>query len=186
MRTFIAVELEPAIKAALTSFLSRLKKAAPSRISWVRPEGMHLTLKFLGEIDAGRAGKVMKVMDAAAAATRPFLLRIRGTGCFPSSRFPRVLWVGTAPSDDLDSLAARLESGLAAIGFEGESRPFHPHLTLGRVRSGPGAVRGAVTELELQANAEFGAMTAAKITMFESLLRPWGAEYHVLKESAFP
>jgi 2'-5' RNA ligase len=186
MRTFIAIELEPAIKAALSGLLTRLKKAAPSGASWVRAEGMHLTLKFLGEIDADRAGKVMTVLDAAAVGTRPFPLRIRGTGCFPNSRFPRVLWIGIAPSNELDALAARLESGLAAIGFERESRPFHPHLTLGRVRSGPTAVRGAVTELALQANTEFGAMTAAGITLFESFLRPSGAEHRVLKEAAFP
>lgn len=182
MRTFIAVDLDPEIKRSLSDFVRRLKKASPDGTSWVREAGMHLTLKFLGEIDEARVEPVAKAMDEAVQSGRPFLIRVRGTGVFPNPRFPRVLWVGIAPSGDLDALQARLESALAGAGFERESRPFHPHLTLGRVRSVPG-IRNAVTELELQKNAEFGTMTAVKIALFRSVLRPGGAEYSVLKES---
>ncbi len=182
MRTFIAVDLDPEIKKALSAFILRLKKAGPEGTSWARETGMHLTLKFLGEIDESKSESISRIMDATVQPEKPFRLQFRGTGCFPNARFPRVLWVGTAPSAELDGLTSRLEAGLAAIGFDPESRPFHPHLTVGRVRSAS-KVRDAVTELELQRNADFGTMTVGKITFFKSVLGPGGAEYTVLKES---
>jgi 2'-5' RNA ligase len=184
MRTFIAIDLDPGIKRSLSDLIRRLKKAGPEGTSWAREAAMHLTLKFLGEIDEPRSEAVGRAMDEAVLPGRPFPLQVRGTGYFPDARSPRVLWAGIAPSAELDSIQARLDSGLAAIGFEREARPFHPHLTLGRVRSAPG-VRAALTELELQKNADFGTMTASKITLFRSDLRPSGAEYSVLKESFF-
>lgn len=185
MRTFIAIELDPEIKRSLSELVGRLKKAGPEGTSWVRESGMHLTLKFLGEIDDAQAASVCRVMDEAVLLGRRFPLQLRGTGTFPNARFPRVLWVGTAPSAELDALAARLEDGLAALGFECETRSFHPHLTLGRVRSAS-KVRDVVTELDLQKNADFGTMTAMKITLFRSVLGPSGAEHSVLKESVLP
>jgi 2'-5' RNA ligase len=184
LRTFVAIDLDPGIKRALSDFIRRLKKAGPEGTSWAREEGMHLTLKFLGEIDESRAEAVAGVMDEAVFDCRPFPFQVRGTGYFPNARFPRVLWAGIAPSAELDFLQTRLEFGLAAIGFERENRPFHPHLTLGRVRSVSG-IRDALTELELQKNADFGTMTASKLALFRSVLRPSGAEYSVLKESPF-
>ncbi len=185
MRTFIAVDLDPAIKAALSAFILKLKKAGPEGTSWAREAGMHLTLKFLGEIDESKSESISRIMDETVLAAKPFRLQVRGTGTFPNARFPRVLWVGTTPSAELDALGSRLESGLAAIGFDPESRPFHPHLTIGRVRSAS-KVRDVVTELELQKNADFGTMTVAKIALFKSVLGPGGAEYTVLKESFLP
>ena len=185
MRTFIAVDLDLEIKKALSDLILRLRKAGPEGISWGREAGMHLTLKFLGEIEESRAVAVGEVMDEAVRSGRPFPLQIRGTGYFPSARFPRILWVGAAPSAELDALASRLEAGLAGIGFERETRPFHPHLTIGRVRSAS-KVRDAVTELELQKNADFGTMTVTKIALFKSVLAPGGAEYTVLNESSLP
>jgi len=185
MRTFIAIDLDPEIKRSLSDFVRRLKKASPEGTSWAREAGMHFTLKFLGEIDDAGSEAVSRAMDEAVKPGRPFLVQVLGTGVFPNARFPRVLWVGIAPSAELDSLQTRLESALAEAGFERETRPFHPHLTLGRVRSVPG-VRSALTELELQKHTEFGTMTAAKIALFRSVLRPDGAEYTILKESLFP
>jgi len=185
MRTFIAIELDPGIKRSLSELVGRLKKVGPEGTSWVREAGMHLTLKFLDEIDDSRSEAVSRAMDEAVLAGRPFPLQLRGTGYFPNARFPRVLWVGTAPSAELDALAARLEDGLAAVGFERETRPFHPHLTLGRVRSAS-KVRDVVTELDLQKNADFGTMTVMKITLFRSVLGPSGAEHSVLRESFLP
>lgn len=184
MRAFVAIDLDPGIKRSLSDLIRRLKKAGPEGTSWAREAGMHLTLKFLGEIDESRSEAVALAMDEAVIPGRPFPLQVRGTGYFPNARLPRVLWAGIAPSAELDSLQARLESGLSAIGFERETRPFHPHLTLGRVRSASG-VRNALIELDLQKNADFGTMTASKITLFRSVLGPSGAEYSVLKESVF-
>ncbi len=185
MRTFIAIELDAAIKRSLAELIRRLSQAGPGSASWVREAGMHLTLKFLGEVEESRIAEVGRVMDDSARAGRPFPLEVKGTGYFPNARFPRILWVGVAPSAELDSLAARLEDGLAAIGFEREERAFHPHLTLGRVRA-PSKVRNVLTELDLQKNAGFGAMTVTKITLYQSVLGPSGAVHTALKESALP
>ena len=185
MRTFIAVDLDPEIKRSLSGLIGRLKKAGPEGTSWVREAAMHLTIRFLGEIDESRAADAGRAMDDAVLRGRRFPLQLRGTGTFPNARFPRVLWVGTAPSAELEALSTRLEDALAALGFEREPRPFHPHLTLGRVRSAA-KVRDAVTELDLQRNADFGTMTVAKIVLFQSVLGPAGAEHSVLKESFLP
>jgi 2'-5' RNA ligase len=185
VRTFIAIDLDPAVKANLSGLVQRLKKSDPQGgVSWVREAGMHLTLKFLGEIEETKVGPVVAAMEEAARPATPFVLQVRGTGFFPNARFPRVLWVGISPSAALDSLQTRLEKLLASLGFDRESRPFHPHLTLGRVRSAAG-LRGAITELDLQKNADFGTMTATKIALFQSVLRPAGAEHSVLKECPF-
>jgi RNA 2',3'-cyclic 3'-phosphodiesterase len=185
MRAFVAIELAPDIKSALADLIRRLKRIDRGGIGWVREEGMHLTLKFLGEIEESRIASVGAAMDEAAAPAEPFLLEVRGTGYFPSARAPRVLWAGLSPAPGLDALQARLESALESLGFERESRPFHPHLTLGRVRSAAG-IRDILTELDLRKHASFGTMTAAKIALVQSVLKPGGAEYSVRKESLFP
>jgi len=185
MRAFVAIELTPELKSTLADLVRRLQRINRGGIGWVRETGMHLTLKFLGEIEEIRAGAVGTAMDEAASATRPLPLEVRGTGYFPGGRSPRVLWAGFSPAPELDALQARLEAGLEALGFERESRPFHPHLTLGRVRSAAG-IRDILTELDLRRQTSFGTMTAARIVLVRSVLKPSGAEYSVLKESPFP
>ncbi len=182
MRSFIAVELDPSIKRSLSGLVGRLKKAGPEGTTWVQDSGMHLTLKFLGEIEESRIPDIARVMDEAALGVKPFTLDVRGTGYFPNSRFPRILWAGVLPSAELDGLARRLEDGLAAIGFERETRAFHLHLTLGRVRTAS-KIRDVLTELDLQKNATFGSMIVTKITLFKSVLGPPGPVHTILKES---
>jgi len=184
MRTFIALDLDSEIKVRLSDLLRRLRWRGPKGITWARESGMHITLKFLGEIDEPRAARVVEAMKAAASAIPAFGLSIRGTGAFPPvPRPPRVLWIGTdEPAAFLD-LQTRLESALEALGFEPESRPFHPHLTIGRVKN-PSVLGEAKAELERVKDAEFGEMTVRKITLFQSTLRPEGAVYSVIAEGA--
>jgi RNA 2',3'-cyclic 3'-phosphodiesterase len=184
MRTFIALDLDPEIKTRLSDLLRRLRWRGPTGVSWARESGLHITLKFLGEIDEARAARVEAAMKNAAAAVPAFRLRVRGTGSFPPPpRPPRVLWVGTDEPAAVLDLQARLEAGLESLGFDRESRPFHPHLTLGRVKSAP--IRSdAAAELERVKEAEFGEMTVRQIALFRSTLRPDGAVYSVLAEGA--
>jgi 2'-5' RNA ligase len=183
MRTFIAVDLDPDIKASLSDLLRRLRWRGPKGISWVREAGMHITLKFLGEIDESRSGQVADVLKSAAQAVPAFPLAIRGTGTFPGApRTPRVFWAGTDEPAAFGDLYARIEAGLAGLGFERESRPFHPHLTLGRVKN-PSGIKDAIAELERANDAEFGSMTVRKLTLFQSTLKPDGAVYSVLEEA---
>jgi 2'-5' RNA ligase len=184
MRTFIAFDLDPEIKLRLSDLLRRLRWRGPKGVSWARESGLHITLKFLGEIDEAWVVRVEKAMTAAAAAVPAFALHVRGTGAFPPPpRPPRVLWVGTDEPSAVIDLQAKLEAGLESLGFDPESRPFHPHLTLGRVKSASG-LRDAVAELERLQEAEFGEMTVRKITLYQSTLRPDGAVYSVLAEGA--
>ena len=144
---------------------------------------MHLTLKFLGEIDEARVFQVKKLMEETTASFKTFSLKLRGTGFFPPNpKYPRVLWIGTVSEATLLELQERLESGLEGLGFARENRPFHPHLTLGRVKN-PSGLRDVITELEKAKEAEFGEMSVARITLFQSTLKPTGAEYTVLYES---
>ncbi|MBN2206768.1 MAG: RNA 2',3'-cyclic phosphodiesterase [Candidatus Aminicenantes bacterium] len=181
MRTFIAIDLDPALKDRVALLVQKLSRANPN-VKWTDREGMHLTLKFLGEIDDAQAEAVKDGLRAVAARHHPFELGLRGTGTFPpGSRNPRVLWAGFEPRDELSALQADIEEELAHKGFPKEERPFRPHLTLGRVRTSRD-IQKTVRELESWAEFEFGYMGAKAVTLFESTLTPEGARYTALGE----
>jgi len=183
MRTFIAIDLDPEIKKAISDFLRRLKKLGSSNIGWIKEQGMHLTLKFLGEIDDAQVSQVKELMEDTTRSSKTFLLKLKGTGFFPpNSKYARVLWIGTVSEAALLELQERLESRLEGLGFSRENRPFHPHLTLGRVKN-PSGLGDIISEFEKAKEAEFGEMTVKRITLFKSTLKPTGAEYTVLHES---
>src|SRR5262245_65628784 len=135
MRTFIAIEIPSEIKSALAALQDELRRAGAD-VSWTKPENIHLTLKFLGEVDERRIGEVEKVCVASAAEFQPFTLRLNETGVFPNARQPRILWAGLAGEiEKTVEMRKRLDDGLALIGFEREEKDFRPHLTIGRVKS---------------------------------------------------
>lgn len=180
MRTFIAIDLEAGLKAALQGLIQKLK-ATGADVRWTRPAGLHLTLKFLGEVDEEGVDLVKGVLEKVAGSHPAFPLGFAGTGAFPDERNPRVLWVGFAAEPTLMALQADLDRELEAEGFAREARAFHPHLTLGRVK-GPVRVRNAVLELGKEQPERLGGMTVRKIAIFESRLSPEGAEYHEIAE----
>lgn len=181
MRTFIAVDLSPEIKSRLAELVGRLVPLGGD-VKWVTRESMHLTLKFLGEIDEMKEAQVEDLLEGISARQAAFPLACRGTGSFPpGSRSPRVLWVGVQAGPALASLQEEIESGGERLGFERESRPFHPHLTLGRVKSSSGIAR-VLREFEEAKGTSFGEMTVRSVVFFQSRLRPSGAEYKVLRE----
>ncbi|HJX12643.1 MAG TPA: RNA 2',3'-cyclic phosphodiesterase [Dehalococcoidales bacterium] len=135
IRSFIAVELTPEIKLALARLQDHLKAGYRAPVRWVAPENIHLTLKFLGNVSPGLTGSVTTALEKAAAGMRPLHLEVTGLGVFPNPRRVQIVWVGMAGElESLGRLQQRIESGLAHLGFKAESRPFTPHLTLGRVR----------------------------------------------------
>jgi len=184
MRAFVAVDLDPELKQALQDLILKLKKTGAD-VRWVGAAGMHLTLKFLGEIEPDRVPVVETVMREAAAAQPRFRLVLHGTGTFPGGGKPRVLWAGFEEAPPLLALQRAIEDGLERQGFPREERDFHPHLTLGRVKS-PARVQAAALELEKFRETVFGEMTARKITLFESVLKPQGAEYITVAECDLP
>jgi len=135
VRSFIAIELPDELKLALTRLQSQLKSGRGYPVKWVDPYSVHLTLKFLGNIDIDRIGEITGAIETSAQGIPPFHLEVGGLGVFPGLRRVQVAWVGLSGDvDRLSQLQQRIESNLTPLGFVAESRPFKPHLTLARVR----------------------------------------------------
>lgn len=183
MRAFIAMELSEGIRRSLTEVIEDLKSGGAD-VRWVKPEGIHLTLKFLGDIGENMVDSLSERIEHAAGGFAPFSLRVAGTGVFPASGRPRVIWAGIEEPGTLGILQRAVESELQPLGFPSEKRPFHPHLTLGRVRSAS-RLSPLLDRLNRQRDRLFGEMTVGGVVLFRSTLLPTGAVYHRLKEARF-
>jgi 2'-5' RNA ligase len=181
LRAFIAVDLTPEIRAQLGTLAGRLRRIPGQEgLRFVAPSGIHLTLKFLGDVTPELATKVHEVLDDVGSRTPAFVLGVRGIGCFPNARQPRVLWVGLDdPRAMLKPLQGAIEEGCARLRLPAEDRPFNPHLTIGRVRREAGAGAGAFIRavLEKEQALDLGEMPVDLIHLFRSELRPSGAVY---------
>ena len=145
IRAFIAVELPPAVREAVEGVVRELRSGIGDGVRWVRPEGVHLTLKFLGDIDADSVPAISDGLDRCAASAAPFDLFLEGVGVFPNARRPRVVWIGLGGAlEPLLALQHSIDRELEGLGFARERRPFTPHLTLGRVRDGVSLRRSGV------------------------------------------
>jgi 2'-5' RNA ligase len=144
IRSFIAIELPGEVKQALDAIEEKLKTSCNAPVRWVDPASIHLTLKFLGDIDSGTTGDITAALEAAAGGIHPFSVTVSGLGVFPNPQRVQVVWVGLAGEPDkLNQLQKRIDTALVPLGFKAEGRPFTPHLTLGRVRdyAAPDAIR---------------------------------------------
>lgn len=136
-RVFVAVHLPDSQRASLEATIAELKEQGVSKVRWARPEGLHLTLKFLGDIPASQLQAIMVSMGRTAKESSPFHLALDTLGVFPNPKRPRVLWCGVeGDMAHLSQLQERMEAGLEALGYAREGRPFAPHVTLGRMREG--------------------------------------------------
>lgn len=175
-RMFIAVAVDDAIIARVSALQHALRQAAP-RVAWVKPAGMHLTLKFLGDVPTEDVAALGAAVRAAVAPFAAFPLALAGTGAFPSWRRPRVVWAGvTEGATALAALAAAVDGAVTPLGFPPETRPFTPHLTLGRVKE-PGGLDAMTALAQEHAADAFGAMTVREVILFRSELSPRGATY---------
>jgi 2'-5' RNA ligase len=137
IRSFIAIELSEEAKKGLARLRKELERDEHKFVKWVDAGGIHLTLKFLGNIPAQRVTEITGAMEKAAQGISPFHLEISGLGAFPNLKQARVFWVGIGGEvDKLSKLQQSIDSTLAALGFAKEERPFMPHLTLARIREG--------------------------------------------------
>ena len=176
VRTFIAVELDGPMRDALAALQERIRRELGPPMRWVKPEGMHLTLKFLGQTPEDLLSSIADALAAAARRSRPFAIELGEAGGFPTPRRPRVLWA--AVRGDLDALAdlrQNVEEMIAPLGFPTEQRAFRPHLTLGRAA---GEVRIA-PERWTAAGIESPAVrqTVRRVVLMKSELGPGGARY---------
>lgn len=187
-RLFIAIELPPEVREGLISIQTSLKKEAPPQtVRWVNPDGIHLTLKFLGDTPLAQLEVLKEKLDAVVQGSPPFMLATSGVGCFPNVRRPRVVWAGIhQAADRVAALRDAVEAHIAPLGFPTENRAFSPHLTLGRVRQE--ARRADVERLgEMINRATFKEVyewQVHSVALIRSELKPTGAVYTTLYQAA--
>ena len=183
IRAFIATDISAGARQVLEEMIDQLRREIPEGITWVRPEGIHLTLKFLGNIRRDESEGLMEAVGEVVAGHGPFTIGLTGLGMFPNRRRPRVLWAG--PNGDLEALSSlqqTVEEAAARSGRPREPRPFNPHLTLGRVRKDVTETALARITSAISAIAPPTALPWAvdSVQLIRSVLRPSGAEYTVL------
>lgn len=188
IRSFIAIELTRDLLGSLIELQDELRADEwTDEVRWVRPEGIHLTLKFLGDVPVGRIEAIGDGVAQAVAGIQPFTVTAEGLGVFPNWRRPRVIWVGVGgDTHQLHVLQERVEQVMAELGFEPEGRPFHPHLTLGRVnrRVSSGYQRRLGEALRAYEVQMVGQMLVNEVSLMRSQLHPKGAIYTQL--GAYP
>ena len=176
IRTFVAIELPLEARDELVSVQAELKKSGAD-VKWVEPENIHLSLRFIGDVEPDKAEEIKELVAGTTAASKAFELTMKGTGVFPDLGHPRVIWAGVdRGAGESTRLAADLEAGLQAIGIAGEERKFHPHITLGRVRS----QRNSDKLRKLVETTGFEAGSIIKVEcliLFMSRLTPQGPVY---------
>ena len=176
-RVFCAIELPDALKSRVGEHARRLREAFPRvRASWERPEKIHITLKFLGDVEVSRVEELSRAAGRAAAHVEPFDLTIAGLGTFPPHGPPRVLWLGIEDtSGQLSNLHCSLEDECAAAGFQREPRPFKPHLTVARIRT-PHAAR-ELAAAHRESSFESQTFAVSELVVIRSDLGPGGSRY---------
>ncbi|MBN1351281.1 RNA 2',3'-cyclic phosphodiesterase [candidate division KSB1 bacterium] len=183
LRIFIAIAIPAEIKTRIDDLQSALK-GFRSRISWTKPDNVHLTLKFLGDVEKQSIEAVSAAIDSACTGAAPFELSVQGTGAFPNSRAPRVLWVGfEGELEKLFDLQKHVERELAAIGLPEETRKFSAHLTIGRVKS----LSGIQPVMQTLAASVFdgGKFVVNQVDVMQSVLHRDGAIYTRLSQTTF-
>lgn len=181
MRLFVALEIPSEVRENLAALLETLR-AISKEPRCVRPENLHVTLKFLGEVPETKLDSVRTALGQIRSK-RPVTLEFRGLGFFPNEKHPRVFWAGIEASTNLVKLAEDIEGSMVKLGFPREQRLFSPHLTLARFeRPGvPEKLRSAIAE---NTQREFGVLRTSEFHLFQSRLKPSGAEYTTL--ASFP
>jgi len=189
LRAFVAIELPPLAKEHLREILAHLRRAVPAGIRWGNPEGIHLTLKFLGNVEAQQVPALQHSLERAVRGQQHFTLHLQGLGAFPNLRAPRVLWVGLVGEvEALRRLHRRVDEELVALGFASEERKFAPHLTLGRVRERLSKWEAERLSASLESIAVDSGLeiAATGVSLMQSTLLPSGAVYGQIAEVAFP
>jgi RNA 2',3'-cyclic 3'-phosphodiesterase len=182
VRLFVALEVPLEVRESLASLIRELRALAP-RAKWVRPENLHVTLKFIGNVEPAKSDEIRTTL-ATVRAGQPVDVRFRGLGFFPSEKRPRVLWAGVEASANLAELAGAIDERTAALGIEPERRAFAPHLTLARFER-PGVSRELQSAITAHASRNFGTLRTSTFQLIESKLKPSGAEYTTLQWFSF-
>jgi len=190
MRIFIGIDLDPEVRGRIARFLDGVQGFAPEA-RWVRPESLHITLKFIGEQPPERVDAIRERLRRIESSA--FEIRFGGYGFFPTAKAPRVFWIGIEAGPQLAELAEKIDMAVAELGIPREDRPFSPHLTLARAggRSGspkwrkgdgPNSAFAALEKrLAAMGELDFGGMTAHEFILYQSQLSPKGSKYTKLQ-----
>jgi len=178
MRLFVALEIPSDVRENLAALLRSLRAVSP-QTCWVRPENLHVTLKFIGEVPETRLADIRGAL-ASVRSEQSVALDFRGLGFFPNEKHPRVFWAGIEASSNLKTLAADVDGATEKLGIPRERHPFSPHLTLARFEPPrlPEKLRAAIQE---NSDRDFGSLRTSQFHLIESKLKPCGAEYTTLE-----
>ncbi len=185
MRTFIAAPLSAELIKKLATLQNELKKRLSGenmRPAWVRPEGIHLTLRFLGEMEESLLEPIADRLEGISAGFPPLQLQVKELGAFPDAKRPRVLWLGLHGDRRISDLAAEVKASLSDLPLEPDDKTFKAHLTLARIKETSGSASAALKRIiEEKHDEEFAVLHVTEIRLYRSHLKQSGAEYEVLK-----
>lgn len=183
IRTFIAIEIPTDIRQKIGEFQRRLMGRIGG-VSWVKIGNIHLTIKFLGDVQISSLQSVKKILEEETRGVSPFKMKVQGFGAFPSIERPRILWIGTTQieGNSFHLFKRRCDERLLKLGFEKEDRPYRPHLTIGRCRGSRPSIDPVLLD---HLEDDFGTFTVKEVILFKSLLTPQGAIYTELFKSPF-
>ncbi len=182
IRAFLAIEPPEDVLQKMSGLQEKLKREISGRISWTRPQGQHLTLKFFGDISREDINNICAAIQKRVVAEQKLNLKVEKLGVFPDARKPRVLWCGlTGDAEKLITLQKKLDGNFAALGFPAEDRSFKAHLTLARIKDSRD-MTGMSEALIKYGTFTAGEFTADKLILFQSNLSPQGAVYTKLAE----
>ncbi|MFI5252093.1 MAG: RNA 2',3'-cyclic phosphodiesterase [Bacteroidota bacterium] len=179
LRTFVALETPEIERKRFSAIQSRLKES-DADVKWEPENKFHVTVKFLGDTDEGKLPKINSIIQSVSTSSAPFSLVFDSVGFFPNWQKPRVVWIGCSVHDNVAShIKTQLDKSLVPLGFEMENKPFHPHITLGRIKG----ENGLKHLLSIAENLTFEPSTILmnELILMKSVLRPEGSEYFILK-----
>jgi 2'-5' RNA ligase len=181
IRSFLAFELPPQIKEVLIDLFVKLKQSS-LEVRWVRPEGIHLTVVFMGSVREEEISSINEVVGRVCSEYGPFTMTLNGMGCFPNNRNPRVLWLGVEGTlQRMSRFRDDIQRGLIPFGIKEEKRDFRPHLTLGRFKKPPKTTVGLEKLLLEYKGLTSPACSLNELIFYKSELRPGGAVYTMLR-----
>jgi 2'-5' RNA ligase len=180
VRCFIAIDISPIIRDSIGHIMEIFRKTGAD-VKWVRPENIHVTLKFLGTTDESQVTTIVEALTKKILRYSTFYIKISNVGCFPDMKRPRVIWVGIEKSEMLRSLHMDIEQEMVQFGYPEEKRTFSAHITIGRVRS-QRRMRDVINQLEELRSQSFGDMEINRVNLMKSELKPAGAQYYTLAE----
>lgn len=183
VRCFIAIEIPEMIKRDIGELIEFLRKYNVD-VKWVIHENIHITLKFLGNTSETLLPRIYESLSHMVLSYKTFCIKISGIGVFPNRKYPRVIWTGIEDTEILKRLQKDIEDSMTMLGFKREDKEFHPHLTLGRVKSQKGMPH-LMNELDNIKGKDFGVINVKSIKLMQSKLKQQGAEYSCLYEIPF-